>query len=341
MAKQKCYQYDCYDFGGRVNLLPYDNKARDVNAAMGVMYTLNRTRRMFRHKNIPESIPERSFEFMLQKNGHCIIAEHNGEIVALTGNFSGIKDGYYFPKNYIVANPFFNINKTYELGKDCVLILNDSLFLGLLPLIARYQYMLAENELTMNTINVLSRAALVMACEDETGFKNAKEFIENLKKGELGIILTDNMMKEDSLKVQPGASTAAAVITNLIEQQQYLKASMYNELGLNANWNAKREAITSNESILNEDTLWPLVDDMLLCRQEGIEKVNEMFGTSWSVEFASSWGDGQEEREASLESLENIGEETKEEIENEESTDNVEEEEPEKEEKDDDRKEEP
>ena len=58
---------------------------------------------------------------------------------------------------------------------------------------------------------------------------------------------------------------------------------------MNANYNMKREAINSNESQLNDDMLFPTVDDMLERRKEGIEKVNKMYGTNITVELNSSW----------------------------------------------------
>ena len=76
---------------------------------------------------------------------------------------------------------------------------------------------------------------------------------------------------------------------DLFEFQQYMKASLYNEIGLSANFNMKRERLTANEVEANTDNLYPLVDDMLNCRRLAIEKINEMFGLNIEVEFNSSW----------------------------------------------------
>ena len=83
----------------------------------------------------------------------------------------------------------------------------------------------------------------------------------------------------------------------MIESEQYIKASWYNDLGLNANYNMKRESINSGESQLNDDALLPLIDDMLQCRKNAIEKINSMFDTSISVSLASAWEDNQIELE--------------------------------------------
>ena len=68
--------------------------------------------------------------------------------------------------------------------------------------------------------------------------------------------------------------------------KQYLKGSFYNEIGLNANYNMKRESINGKEAGLNEDGLTPLVVDMLNCRKKMCEEVNEMVGQNWSVKLS-------------------------------------------------------
>lgn len=94
------------------------------------------------------------------------------------------------------------------------------------------------------------------------------------------------------------------MIGDLIEQEQYLKASWYNELGLNANYNMKREALNSAESTINNDILFPLVDEMLKQRQMACEQINALFGTDISVELNSSWEDNKKEEQAEIEDTE-------------------------------------
>ena len=65
--------------------------------------------------------------------------------------------------------------------------------------------------------------------------------------------------------------------------------SWYNDLGLNANYNMKRESISASESDLNEDALLPFIDDMLQQRKLLAENVNAKFGTNIKVDLASSW----------------------------------------------------
>ena len=108
----------------------------------------------------------------------------------------------------------------------------------------------------------------------------------------------------NGITTQPYGEHNYQRLTDLIEYQQYMKASWFNELGLNSNYNMKREAITSNESQLNDDMLLPLIDDMMTCRKRFIDEVNAMFGTEISIDWASSWKDNQIETELVQESME-------------------------------------
>ena len=113
--------------------------------------------------------------------------------------------------------------------------------------------------------------------------------------------------------MQTAPTTNSVYITQLIELIQYYKANMYNELGLNANYNMKRERLNLGEVSMNVDVLLPYVDNMLKERQNAVEKINEMFDTEISVKLASSWGlerDNYNALAADLETTETDGNDT-------------------------------
>ena len=59
----------------------------------------------------------------------------------------------------------------------------------------------------------------------------------------------------------------------------------------------KRESLNDDEIAANEDTLKPLIDDMLEQRQKGIDEVNKMFNLNITVSLNSSWEDNEIELE--------------------------------------------
>ena len=116
-----------------------------------IQASLNKTQQIFTYANLPETIPQAELENILQTKGHCIIAEEQGELYALPGTFAGEYDVYNNPRFYTVANPALKISKTYELGKDCVLVKNDYHCTGLLPIIYKYGALMLDCELSLNT----------------------------------------------------------------------------------------------------------------------------------------------------------------------------------------------
>ena len=252
-----------------------------------IRYMLARTQSMFVYHGLPDTIPQRMLELYLQKNGNCFVTKVNGDLYAFTGGLGGEPNAYYMPTLYTVANPFLKLSKNYKIDEDGVLIMNDSLMQGLMPMLSKYTSLMTENVLTIRTATILLRLIGMLSASDDKTKKSADQFIENLEKGKISAVAESAFF--DGVKLQSIANSNSSYLQQFIELQQYLKASLFNELGLNANYNMKREAIGGNEAALNEDFLLPFIDDMLQCRREALEKINAMFGTEITVDFSSSW----------------------------------------------------
>ena len=265
------------------------------------MYMMIRLQKMFKYTNLPETIPKDMLENYLLLNGTCFIAKYNNNLYAFTGSLGGQPDEYYRPTKYVVANPALKLSKEFSIKEDGVLMRNDEMRYGLYPMMARYASQLAENTLTIRSADIMLRVLAMLTAPDDKTKVAADEFLKKLEDGKLGAIAENRFF--DGIKLQSPPSNNGTYLTQFIELHQYLKASFFNEIGLNANYNMKREAIGQSESSLNEDSLLPLCDDMLKCRQEDIEKVNKKFGTNISVEFDSSWANNMKELELELEKL--------------------------------------
>lgn len=267
-----------------------------------IAYMLNRTQSMFRWEGLPDSIPERSLELFLQTNGNVCFYEYNGKLYVFTGGMGGEPDVYYMPTVYTIANPALKLSKSLEIGFECVVVPNDSLYLGLIPMFTRYASGMTENELSMKIAIINSRIVDLISAPDDRTRVSAEKYLSDVVDGKLGVIAENAFL--DGIRAQPYGTTANSnALTNLIETEQYFKASWYNELGLNANYNMKRESLNTSESQMNNDALLPLVDDMLNCRKRAVKEVNKMFGTDISVSLASSWEDNEQEIELEHEQI--------------------------------------
>ena len=272
------------------------------------LYYLLRLQSMFKYDGLPESVPAKWLEHYLLVNGSCAFVMDGEDLICTTGGWGGLPDRYYIPTQYIVSNPYVKeeTRRTYTIGEDCVLARNDTYARGLLPLIQEKTRLLTENYVSMNMSTILTRAMLNLVALTGQDKESIDLWLKKLERGEIGAILSKpNFAGNDNANISavPFAQVAGT-LTDLIEERQYIKASLYNDLGLNGNYNMKREAINSNESQLNDDMLHPLIDEMLKCRKEFVEEVNDMFGTNISVEFDSAWADNELENEAALESIE-------------------------------------
>lgn len=276
---------------------------KDRSIQTFINYMNIRLQKMFHYEGLPDSMPKEMLEYYLLNNGTCFVTEVDGKIYALVGNFGGVPDGYYRPTRYIVANPGLNLTKDYDLEKDGVLVRNDTLWFGLYPLMSRYASLMAENMLTIRTADIMLRIMALLSAPDDRTKAAADEYLKDIEKGKLGCI-GENRFFDEGIKMQSPPSNNGSYLTQFIELHQYLTGTFYNEIGLNANFNMKRESIGEGESSLNEDSLLPLSDEMLRCRKEDLEKINKMFGTNITVEFDSAWANNRKEIELGMEVLE-------------------------------------
>ena len=274
----------------RSNLMPFDftycsDKAKVFENYC--KYTFTRTQSMFTYEGLPDTIPVQWLESYLQRNGSCCIAEHEGKLYALLGNAGGELDEYYQPTIYTVTNPALNLSKTYKIGEDCVYCRNDFDAVGLVPLVSRYCGLMTENLLTVRISDINMRMMNLLSAPDDNTLQSTKQYLKDLEEGKLGVVGETPFF--EGLKLQSKGVGNGDYMIQFIELQQYLKGSMYNELGINANFNMKREALSGQEVALNDDALMPLIDDMLKQRRAMCDELNEMFGLNVSVDYGSTW----------------------------------------------------
>lgn len=268
----------------------YQQQVRDKDTAVTefMANTLAKTQSMFEYEGLPDSIPQKELERLLQTTGNAFVTSVDGVLYALSGGKGGEPDVYGRATLYTVANPALKLNKTYDIQKDGVLIENDSNGESLLPLIGRYAVLHTDGLISLNTASILTRITMLISASDDKTKQSADEFLRKIENGEFSIIGENAFFKGVNMQTAP--TTNSVYITQLIELIQYYKASMYNELGLNANYNMKRERLNLGEVSMNVDVLLPYVDNMLKERQNAVEKINAMFDTEISVKLSSSWG---------------------------------------------------
>ena len=274
-------------------------KDKSKSSASIINYMLARLQKMFKYSGLPDSIPRQYLENYLLVNGSCIIARdkkhpEDPSIYAFVGAAGGEPDIYYRPTKYMIANPSLQFSAEYYISdtdpnheRDAILIRNDTMWQGLYPMMARYASLISENLLTIRTADIMLRILSLITAPDDPSRLAANQFLKDMEDGNLASIAENRFL--DGIRMQNPPSNNGSYLTQFIELHQYLVGSFYNEVGLNANYNMKREALSESETGLNDDSLMPLCEDMLRCRREDMQAVNSLFGTSIEVDFDSSW----------------------------------------------------
>ena len=268
--------------------MAYDYKNKAGNIRLLNKYMLAKTVSMFEYSGLPETLSASELEKLIQKNGFAFVTKANdGNIYAFAGSIGGECDAYGNGKNFIIANPHLNFNKTCDIEKDGVLFQNDDLRLGLMPIFERGNTFLVENDINMMLWGYNSRTQKLISASDDRTKESADQYVKKIIDGDISVV-SENAMFE-GVKVQGSQNSAGASVQQMIEFTQYLKATMLNEVGISSNFNMKRERLISSELDAAEDSLFPLVYNMMQQRITAVEKLNKMFGLSVTVDFGSIW----------------------------------------------------
>jgi len=275
------------------NLINFKDKNQQLTRHAQTM--LDRLSEMFEIKNLPETIPERIFKMMIMMQGFVIFykvkenesKDYSGYRIFYSG-LGGVPDIYYEPTIAVISNPQLKKSLNLKIDEECVIIRFDSMMQGVLPILEEYGSGLAENLLSMRNYSINSRLFNFLSTNKDRDKASNDKIVKDIENGELAVEVPTTFM-ENGIKLQPNASGVTGGMTQLIEFNQYLKASEMNEFGLNSNYNMKRESITANESNLNEDYLLSYPDNVKMNIESGLEKVNKMYGLDLKFEFKGAW----------------------------------------------------
>lgn len=277
-----------------------------VNYYTGLMF--NRTLQMFEWKNLPDKMTSYDFEKFTQMNGKTIFLKDADRFYILDGAPYDDITWNYEPSEALVVNPALpKLKNQYTLGKDAVLLRNDYLMLGLGGIFEKNSIDLANTDISIRFAMFNVRFKSMMVTDDDNGKVSIDKLMEDLWVGKKPYsVVTPQLYKtkpNDSLPYSSGNTQSD--IKDLMELKQYQLAHFFIELCINANYNMKRENIGKSEAtLMNEDVILPLIDQMLDMRKKFCDEANELFGLNMSVDLSSAWKKIQKEVKADIEKVE-------------------------------------
>lgn len=243
--------------------------------------------------NIPETVSETFLKLVLYTQGKVcflkgdLIGESGSELLALNCSRADTPDVYYIPRKVLVTNP--RLKKQYNItpGKDCeILYLSEAdkyclseVNGGLYSLIERTATMLADNDISINISQKNTRLTNLVSGDTQNTVDSIRAVIMAMYEGDPTIVVKSSLIdKLQGIPILNNTSNNHNLV-ELIEVQQYILSHFYEQIGIATHDQMKRERLITAEINDNLDLCFLNVDDMLVTIQEGLKRVNDMFGT--------------------------------------------------------------
>lgn len=288
-----------YNYNMSCTPFRYDFRAKETNIRYYLNQFMNRLQMMFEIDGLPETISKRDMLLLIFTRGYGVMIENEGNHYIVEASLGGTPTANYMPTIATVANPALkNLKNYYTIDEDCVVFNCDSSYMGFMPILTKYATALVENDLSMNIVDIVSRAMSILAAKTQNTKNAVDSILKDLEEGKLASVKS-SILDDDMISSLPFAGTSAMsnLIISLIEYEQYLKGSCWMDIGVKAPFNMKREALGDAENDLQDASLLPYVDNVKYCLDEACKKANKMFDLNLKVSFTSAWEDIQNEEE--------------------------------------------
>ena len=273
--------------------MPKAEKLKDCynnnNVIIGYNYYVNllteKALGMYKYNNCPESLPQEQIERRLILDGFCVVFNKNPwGLVTAPASIYG-EDIYYLPTNATYTQVKIGSGEL-AVGKNCVVIYNSQVDMyskvGLRDLIGRYARLLADVDSSVSNMIVNTRRQKMGLAKSGNAAKALREFIDSMYAGEPAEIKTQTFIEMIKTVDWNDSTQSGRNIADLIASKQKILADFLQEIGVKTAFEKAERLITSEVSA-NDQLLTINKEDMLYCRQKGIERVNDMFGTNITV----------------------------------------------------------
>lgn len=227
------------------------------------------------------SFKQKHIETPLILYGKVGIISLKGEVTAVrVGGGNGMTK---YPLDYQKYNWSTSNGLTGEFTVDSngILMDNNSLRNATYEIIQRYAIMLAHTELSLMTALVNGRSNKMIVASNQKMADSVRSYQDKIFNGNYDTIVDPSFLGLSVLDQSDGQNPInfAKVLWDV---RQSILYAFYEDLGIKKN-QQKRERLVTDEVNADIELLKLNIQDMYDARLEGCEKVNNMFGTSWSV----------------------------------------------------------
>ena len=239
-----------------------------------------RLMRLFIWEGMDEPLP-REIEQRLILAGHCGICDYKNRLTAFFGSFFGVTVYQDQWTNYNIHSPIYSDTK--KIDEDIVVIDNNSIRNPSFLHVSHYASLLAHAEVTLLQELVEARdSGGVPIAKNEAAKQSLLSYQAKKYNGKIGVV-TD--LAGIGVEYMGADRHTSLDLSGVWDVRTKLLKQFYADIGVRATFD-KRSNTVVDEITSDSSMLLYNVSDMIKQRQVAVDKINNLFGTNWSVRIS-------------------------------------------------------
>lgn len=273
------------------NKAKYDMMEDTTDVFKGYLYYKNflteKVIKIFKYENLPPTIPQEALEDYIIHFGFAGVTKNEKfGLVAVPCTKYGV--GLY-PRYEPLAQyctPLMQ-GSNLVIGKDIIVVKNNTYQLSCMPLIERYARMLADADSSITISLDNARINQIPSFDDEESAESFKAFMIANRLGQVDTVADSSFIQRGSF-VEYQTTNQSSLPLALVETRNEILRSFLLEIGITVA-SGKKERMVVDEVNVNSQLLMFNLRDMLDSRKQAMANVNALYGTNISVELSEEY----------------------------------------------------
>ena len=255
-----------------------------------VNYLYEKLIRIFKYENLPDTIPRDALENYTLSFGYSGVtkAVYNNEeiLVAVPATKYGVGLYPFYEPLAQYCTPLIQ-GTNLLVGKDIVIIKNNSYQISCDSIVKRYARQLADFDTTINVLTSNARMAVLPSFDNEESAESYKAVMIANRLGQVDTVLDKSFIQKGQFTPFSNMGNSLK-INDVVSARNEILRTFLAEIGITTA-NDKRERMVVDEVNVNSQMLLFNVSDMLECRQKAVEEINALYGTNITVDLSDEY----------------------------------------------------
>lgn len=270
------------------NYFSMEPKKVDPNSAAFSYYCRTLFRKamsIYKFEGIPDYWDLDYMISVLLANGFITITDTEMGVLPLRCGVSGY-NVFNHPTTVIVANPVLGYFER-TIDEDCALVKISYDYRGILDIIYRYAYMLAECDCSISVNLMNSKVAFIGLVESKQQANSMKAMYDMISKGEPAVFVKGSQINQDTILYNHVKENFIASDIQLLKRK--IMSEFLTEIGVNNANTEKRERLTDNEVEANDSEIQLNAGYWLDNIKEGFEVANRLYNLNLSISLKDTF----------------------------------------------------